>query len=331
MIRTRFILIIGIIGVLCYNVTSLSAAVYRWKNGDGQTHYSSAPPSMPVENLEVKRGNRWYPYSAVEETPVSPPKTNASKAVVSYNKQNSMIILPVTVNQEIEKLFAVDTGASYTVISPDLVNALNLTPNANVAPIVLQTANGRIQAQLINLDTITIGQLTTHNVMAAVHDIGDDSNIVGLLGLNFLNRFKVTVDSTNHQFILEPLSSLAEYVARDCVAAREWLVRGQDLNNGSEEEASYYRQAISLCPNFVEPYYHLGTVYYQQKKYREAIDIHHQVLSMQPDEPEVHYRLGVLYLLEREFVLAKGEFETTLRLNPNHQQAKEYLEQLKNY
>jgi clan AA aspartic protease (TIGR02281 family) len=317
-----FLLILG------YNSSAL-AAVYRWKNGKGQTHYSSVPPTTSVKNVEVKIDNKWYPYSA-DQTPVPTPQRN-SRAVVSYKQQNSIIIIPITINGTLDRLFAVDTGASYTIIAQNIANTLNLMPNPEIPPITLQTANGLIQAPLVNLETVTVGHLTTHNITAAIHDFQESSEIGGLLGLNFLNRFKMTVDSTRHQLTLEPIQALSTYLAHDCVAAREWLIQGQALKDASEQEVSYYQKAIALCPDLVEAYYHLGTVYYQQKEYQRAIDVHHQILRLQSDDPEAHYRLGVLYMLERQFVLAKGEFQKTLELAPAHKRAGEHLEQLKNY
>jgi len=329
MIMKTICIVLAITSVLFCEIPSLSAAVYRWKNGKGQMHYSSRPPTTSVKNLEVKQGDRWYPYSGLE-TPV-PDTKKVSQAIVNYNKQNAVIVIRVTINNKIEKSFAVDTGASYTVISSEVAQALNLTPNPEIPPITLQTANGRIQAPLVNLESLTVGNLTTHNVAAAVHEVDDSSNIAGLLGLNFLNRFRMTVDSTRNQLVFEPVGSPSEYAVRDCVAAREWLIRGQTLNDGSEKEASYYKKAISSCPNLVEAYYHLGAVYYQQKKYQQAISVHLNIIHIQPDEPQAHYRLGVLYMLERNFLLAKSEFQKTLRLDPDHKQAREHLEQLKKY
>lgn len=322
-------IILVITSVFFGDIPSVAATVYRWKNGKGQVHYSSRPPTTSVKDLEVKQGGQWYPYSAVS-TPVADTK-NVSQAVVSYNKQNAVIIIRVTLNNQLEKPFAVDTGASYTMITSEVAEALNLTPNPEIPPITLQTANGRVQAPLINLQAITVGNLTTHNVAAAIHNFHDSSNIAGLLGLNFLNRFKMTVDATRNQLVFEPVGSLSEYTLRDCVAAREWFMRGQALNDDSETEASYYQKAVSLCPDFVEAYYHLGRVYYQQKRYQQAISMHLQIIQLQPDDPEAHYRLGVLYMLERNFLLAKSEFQKTLQLNPDHTHAQEYLEQLKNY
>lgn len=327
----RWVVTMGFLGAiaLLYGSPTACAAVYRWKNEKGQFQYSSAPPQSPIKNVEVKQGSQWYPYSA-KMTPLPEP-TPTFSTVVPYQKRNAVMVIPVTINGSIERPLAVDTGASYTIISAELASTLNLKPHPTLPPITLETANGRIDARLVNLQTVTVGGLSSHNVIAAIHDLDDTAGIAGLLGLNFLNRFKMTVDAPRNQLLFEAIEPPAASLQRDCLAGREWLLRGQALQDGSEEEASYYRQAIALCPDLLDAYYALGLVYYQQKAYQEAINVHHQILRLHPDDPDAHYRLGVLYLLERQFVLAKGEFQTTIQLNPQHPHAQEYLEQLKNY
>jgi len=315
-------------------VSVATATLYRWQNERGQMHYSTSPPITPVQNLEVKRNNRWYPYipgAAVRPSP-RPRTSKTVKTVVAYKQHKGVIIIRVILSDGLERLFAVDTGASYTVITPEMAEALHLAPNSAIPPITLQTANGRIQAPLVNLKTVTVGDITTHNVAAAIHRLHDDvGEISGLLGLNFLNRFTMTVDATRHQLTFEANGRLSEYKTRDCVAAREWLARGEQLNDHSATEASYYRKATALCADLLEAYYRLGAVYYHQKDYQRAVEIHRQITRMHPDEAEAHYRLGVLYALERNFLQAKQEFQMTLHLDPGHQQASEYLQELKNY
>jgi clan AA aspartic protease (TIGR02281 family) len=331
--------------------TSLSAEIYRWKNSSGQTHYSTSPPPYHVDGpVEVKRNNRWSPYTGDEipdlsKTKRKPPindtastpgkalqgsETRQDQSIVSYSKQESMIIIQVMINQKITRPFAVDTGATYTVISQEIADALYLRPKPKVPLITLQTANGRIQVPLVNLDSVTVGGLKTPNITAAIHNFDDSSDVSGLLGLNFLNRFQMTVDSTNNQLIFKPIHSLSHYEKRDCVSARELLRRARTLNDGSEREASYYRKAISLCHDLVEAYYYLGAIYINQKDAQRAINLHRKLIQMQPDEPEAYFRLGVAYMLERKFHQAKKEFRRALQLNPDHKQSAEYLERLKN-
>ena len=107
------------------------------------------------------------------------------------------------------------------------------------------------------------------------------------------------------------------------------LKRGRDLNDTSEKEVSYYKRAISLCPDLVEAYYYLGAVYINQQDAQRAVDLHREIIQMQPNEAEAHFRLGVAYILQRKFQQAEQELRWALRLNPDHQQAAEYLEHLK--
>jgi predicted aspartyl protease len=58
-----------------------------------------------------------------------------------------------------------------------------------------QTANGMIQAPLINLDSISVAGLELKNLTAAVHDAMPDPTVAGLLGLNFLTNFRLDIDT----------------------------------------------------------------------------------------------------------------------------------------
>ena len=234
-----------------------------------------------------------------------------------------MIIVDATLNRKITSSFAVDTGATYTVISQELADALHLRPTPTTPRITLQTANGRIQVPLLTLDSLTIGDLESSHITVAIHQFDETSMITGLLGLNFLNRFQMTVDASQKQLIFTP-------IAHDCAAAREHVDLGQALRNNSEQEAAYYRKALALCPDLIDAYYFLGIVYIQQKDGQRAIELHRQLVRRLPHDAEAHFRLGISYLLERNVQDAKSQFQQTLELHPNHIQAREYLERLKN-
>jgi len=346
----HFFVMLGVF--FLFQASALSAEIYRWKDKSGRIHYSTSPPSYRVFGvIEVKRNNRWESYSdknttfsthkpIITYTTSSPDEAARSsqpallpsgQTVVQYHKQDSMIIVDATVNQHLRRPFAIDTGATYTVISPKIAEALLIVPVAPNAPhVTLQTANGRIRVPLINLKSVSIGDLVVPNVMAAVHEFDDTSQISGLLGLNFLNRFQMTVDATKHQLVFRRLDPSSDFTKRDCVAARMAFDRGRILDDDSEQEIAYYKNAISLCPDFIEAYYYLGAIYIHQQHGEEAIALHREILRRQPDEPEAHFRLGVAYMLQRNFQAAQQEFQRALHLDPNHKQAKEYSERLKN-
>jgi len=100
--------------------------------------------------------------------------------------------------------FIVDTGASFTMISSALAKDLSIdTSGQNQQTMPFQTANGLIQAPLTNLDSITVGGMEIKNLTAAVHDIVSDSQVAGLLGLNFLSNFKMDIDTQSGVIHLE--------------------------------------------------------------------------------------------------------------------------------
>lgn len=340
--QTGFVLLLSLLLLMLTGVSG-AAEIYRWTSRSGQVHYSSSPPTYPVVGvIEVKYNDRWQPYTGRESFPnfttgstsrityttsfpeqSLPLESTSHQTIVAYHKHQSMIIVDVTLNGTLTRPFAVDTGATYTVISQKLADALQLRPTTTTPRITLQTANGRIQVPLLTLDSLAIGNLESSHITAAIHQFDDDSIIEGLLGLNFLNRFQMTIDARARQLIFTP-------IAHDCAAAREQIDLGQALRNNSEQEAAHYRKAIALCPDLIDAYYFLGIVYIQQQDARRAIELHRQLVRRQPNNSEAHFRLGIAYLLARDIQQAKSQFQQAVELNSQHTQARDYLERLKN-
>lgn len=70
-------------------------------------------------------------------------------------------------------------------------------------------------------------------------------------------------------------------------------------------------------------HYNLGTIFLQNKQYREAIREYEQVLELRPNDPETHYNLGVLYddyVRDREKALY--HYQKYLSVNPKAPDAK---------
>jgi clan AA aspartic protease (TIGR02281 family) len=116
----------------------------------------------------------------------------------------SPIILPVQVHgrgrtREVDALL--DTGASYLVIATqdaiDLGHDLTLTPKLSVV-----TANGVIQAPLIVVESIQLGQYVARHVQALCLDMVGD-RVSSLLGLSVLSRFRLVLDYKSSPAFLE--------------------------------------------------------------------------------------------------------------------------------
>ena len=65
------------------------------------------------------------------------------------------------------------------------------------------TAGGELYAPEVMLDSITLEGFTTYNVKALVMDIPNQSGL-GLLGINFLRRFRMDLNTDDGMLVLAP-------------------------------------------------------------------------------------------------------------------------------
>jgi tetratricopeptide (TPR) repeat protein len=118
---------------------------------------------------------------------------------------NAMLV-HVTVNGTQRALMLVDTGASITAIRPLVLRRLGLTvpstaPRRRVAVVSGETLN----VPLVVLD-LQVGDARVQNVSTAVVEaFPAEPDVDGLLGADFLQRFKVSLDRSSRRLSLEPL------------------------------------------------------------------------------------------------------------------------------
>jgi aspartyl protease family protein len=83
--------------------------------------------------------------------------------------------------------FVVDTGATLIAIGASDARRIGLDPGKGTR-MLIDTANGRINASRIKLDSVRVGEIVLNNVDAAVHS---SELPVVLLGMSFLNRMQM--------------------------------------------------------------------------------------------------------------------------------------------
>jgi predicted aspartyl protease len=111
-----------------------------------------------------------------------------------------LVLVPVFVNGRGPHAFVLDTGASATVLSPDLAAALRIE---TVASEPMTGAGGVLQATLGRVSSLTVGSAALQDVSVMVADfLTELGNVVGekldgVLGYNFLRHFRVTLDYPN--------------------------------------------------------------------------------------------------------------------------------------
>jgi clan AA aspartic protease (TIGR02281 family) len=114
--------------------------------------------------------------------------------VVSLIPQNdNSFAVPALINQKSIGTFLIDTGASYTVITPRLAKKLNITVTNDLPKVKILTVNGVVQAPLVTIDTLTIGGMEVKNVKALIQPLGDDVLLAGLLGMNVFQGMDIAI------------------------------------------------------------------------------------------------------------------------------------------
>jgi aspartyl protease family protein len=99
-------------------------------------------------------------------------------------------LVEATVNGRERGTFLLDTGATFCVVGPRLAKALRLRGDEVIK---MRTANGVVEAPVVELQSLTVGQSQAREVRAVVHE-AVDAPLDGVIGLNFLNRFSYSID-----------------------------------------------------------------------------------------------------------------------------------------
>ena len=116
-----------------------------------------------------------------------------------------VLLVPVRVQgQDFE--FLVDSGSAYTALSNDLVALLGIEINpqrtASIAP-----AHGRVvKIPLVTITEISVGGFRAADVEAVVLKFPPELKLDGILGMNVLKQFRITIEVDTKTLVLRPIN-----------------------------------------------------------------------------------------------------------------------------
>jgi hypothetical protein len=110
--------------------------------------------------------------------------------------QNPLILIPVVIDGKGPYTFALDTGATLTIVSPELSQQLALTPFGSGEA---TGAGGKLQVTLARVHTFSVGAAAVDNLGVGIMNMDAlegalGSKLDGIVGYNFLRLFRVTID-----------------------------------------------------------------------------------------------------------------------------------------
>ena len=128
----------------------------------------------------------------------------------------SLLVIPVRINNAGPFDFLVDTGSQPNIIDPSLAAGLNLKSQG---PVGLVTASTFLRGSVAAVTALEAGGYTLKNPAVVVEDLGAlqaaDPRIRGVLGENFLAHFDVLIDYSRLLLCLDRSKSLQDELHGD--------------------------------------------------------------------------------------------------------------------
>jgi len=198
MIRLTLSLTAFVVATLVCSVKSSPADWLRWVDGNGVLHFTDKLENVPEPYRER---------AAALDIPPTPPRpadpVRPDSVSIPLESDGQVAVVLALLNGRTPASLIVDTGATYTVISYEIANELRIDLSENTPVTRLQTANGVITAPVIELDSVDVGGMKLNQIKAAVHDFASGMSVAGLLGLNFLQHFRVDIDTATRTLVLQ--------------------------------------------------------------------------------------------------------------------------------
>jgi clan AA aspartic protease (TIGR02281 family) len=137
------------------------------------------------------------------QSQISELKGQQGKIVIRFAPGTQQIPVLASLNQGTAQDFIVDTGASMTTIPSSAAIDLGITITVRNPRRTVYTAGGVTYAPEVILDSITVEGFEINNVKALVLDLPNQPD-TGLLGMNYLRRFRMDLNTDEGLLLLAP-------------------------------------------------------------------------------------------------------------------------------
>jgi clan AA aspartic protease (TIGR02281 family) len=197
--------------ILVFSASSGGAEMYKWVDEKGTVHFADDISNVPEKyrsGAETRKSIQEAPRpisrpGSPAASPVKPPEPEG--IVVKLIRRHETLLAEVVLNRQIKRLFVVDTGASFTLISRQVARELGIRIDETTPFIQGASVSDIISMPLVTLDSIRVGGAEVENVETVVYNMPGEG---GLLGNSFLNKFKVTIDAAQEKLILNPMQGV---------------------------------------------------------------------------------------------------------------------------
>ena len=185
-------LAIAVLALALLAAPAAHAQLYRWTDDQGETHFGQG-----VEGVPERYRGRARAVGSVDPPP-APSGPAASSVTDGVTRIAFMPGRPLTVEARINGRKVVqlmlDTGAESTVIRPTALFGIGVSYR-DAPRIEIRGATGTASAYVVALESLEVGGARVGPLRVVSHDAALRSGSDGLLGRDFLNHFRVTIDN----------------------------------------------------------------------------------------------------------------------------------------
>jgi len=214
---TRIVAVAALAGLVLVPA-SAAAQMFRWTDENGAVHYGQGldsipqrhragarefvvpsvplPPAAAVATPAAARGTAAAPAPAAAAAPA-----DAELARIPFTP-GRRILTDVRLNGSMMVKLLLDTGADVTVVNPRVLAAMGVSSRDAVRG-TLQGVTGTTNVLSFPLDSLEVQGARVGPVRIVSHDVGSADGD-GLLGRDFLDHFKLTIDNGAGVVVLSP-------------------------------------------------------------------------------------------------------------------------------
>jgi Aspartyl protease/Domain of unknown function (DUF4124) len=184
--------------VLFLVATSAHAQLYRWTDENGETHFGQSVPER------YRKGARSVGTVDPPPAPSGPTEATVNEGVtrIAFAPGHPIMVMARINGRGLVQLL-LDTGADRTTISPTALMGLGVTYR-DAPKIEIRGVTGTSSAYIVTLESLQVGGARVGPLRVASHDAQLGRGAQGLLGRDFLNYFRVSIDSARGIVELTP-------------------------------------------------------------------------------------------------------------------------------
>jgi clan AA aspartic protease (TIGR02281 family) len=181
----------------CWAVVLLFTLPLLFTNGEAESAARSLVAGTPLEVPPMAEA------VVAPDIPSGGPILSDNQIALPYDGTTHRAV-PVVfehAGNSFESYMMLDTGATYTTLSPSTVHSMGIDVPADAPRLTLHTANGDREALLVMVDRVWLGNLAVEGVAIAMCEDCGSSDTKGLLGLNVSGGFNVNIDADRKEVV----------------------------------------------------------------------------------------------------------------------------------